>query len=98
MATTWVRRFPGHESIPEVVFAETVYGVSDVGACQMLIDGKIKLKNDSTIKRYTKTGFEFQDGSTVDADVILFATGCVLRAWLPIVADILYTPVVSTAR
>lgn len=41
-----------------------------------MIEGKIKLKNDSIIKRYTKTGFEFEDGSTVDADVILFATGC----------------------
>ncbi|KAI0668759.1 FAD/NAD-P-binding domain-containing protein [Trametes maxima] len=47
----------------------------DVGASKLIIDGKIKLKNDSVIKRYTKTGFEFEDGSTVDADVILFATG-----------------------
>ncbi|TFK84341.1 FAD/NAD(P)-binding domain-containing protein [Polyporus arcularius HHB13444] len=47
----------------------------DVGASQMVADGKIKLKNDSPIKRYTKTGLEFEDGSTVDADVILFATG-----------------------
>ncbi|KAI0364911.1 FAD/NAD-P-binding domain-containing protein [Pilatotrama ljubarskyi] len=47
----------------------------DVGASQMIIDGKIKLKNDSVIKRYTKTGFEFENGSTFDADVILFATG-----------------------
>ena len=47
----------------------------DVGASQLVIDGKIKLKNDSRIKRYTKTGFEFEDGSTFDADVILFATG-----------------------
>ncbi|TBU34305.1 FAD/NAD(P)-binding domain-containing protein [Dichomitus squalens] len=47
----------------------------DVGASQLLIDGKIKLKNDSQIKRFTKTGFEFEDGSTVDADVVLFATG-----------------------
>ncbi|KAI0770914.1 FAD/NAD-P-binding domain-containing protein [Trametes elegans] len=47
----------------------------DVGASKLIIDGKIKLKNDSVIKRYTKTGFEFEDGSTVDADVIMFATG-----------------------
>ncbi|KAI8969673.1 FAD/NAD-P-binding domain-containing protein [Trametes punicea] len=47
----------------------------DVGASQLIIDGKIKLKNDSKIKRYTKTGFEFENGSTFDADVILFATG-----------------------
>ncbi|KAI0762275.1 FAD/NAD(P)-binding domain-containing protein [Fomes fomentarius] len=47
----------------------------DVGASKLVVEGKIKLKNDSLIKRYTKTGFEFEDGSTVDADVILFATG-----------------------
>lgn len=47
----------------------------DVGASQLIIDGKIKLKNDSVIKRYTPTGLEFEDGSTLDADVIMFATG-----------------------
>ncbi|EJF58505.1 FAD/NAD(P)-binding domain-containing protein [Dichomitus squalens LYAD-421 SS1] len=47
----------------------------DVGASQMVIDGKIKLKNDSRIKKFTKTGFEFEDGSKVDADVVMFATG-----------------------
>ena len=51
---------------------------TDVGASQLLINGKIKLKNDSRIRRFTKTGFEFEDGSTVDADVVMFATGCVL--------------------
>ena len=57
-------------------------GATDVGASQLLIDGKIKLKNDSVIKRFTKTGFEFEDGSTVDADVILFATGQVSYSWV----------------
>ena len=54
----------------------------DVGASQLLIDGKIKLKNDSRIRRFTKTGFEFEDGSTVDADVVMFATGCVTPSHL----------------
>ncbi|KAI1787664.1 hypothetical protein LXA43DRAFT_895912 [Ganoderma leucocontextum] len=49
----------------------------DVSASQLLIDGNIKLKSGSAIKRFTKTGLEFEDGSTVDADVIMFATGCV---------------------
>ena len=57
-------------------------GATDVGASQLLIDGKIKLKNDSRIRRFTKTGFEFEDGSTVDADVVMFATGCVTPAHL----------------
>ncbi|KAI0727069.1 FAD/NAD-P-binding domain-containing protein, partial [Fomitopsis betulina] len=47
----------------------------DVGACQKIIDGKIKIKNDSLIERFTKTGIKFQNGSELEADVILYATG-----------------------
>ncbi|OJA14210.1 hypothetical protein AZE42_11318, partial [Rhizopogon vesiculosus] len=47
----------------------------DVGASQLIIDGKIKLKSDGPIKCFTPTGLLFEDGSTLDADVILFATG-----------------------
>ncbi|KAI0041062.1 hypothetical protein FA95DRAFT_1683437 [Auriscalpium vulgare] len=47
----------------------------DVGASQLIIDGKIKLKNDSQISRFTKTGLQFEDGSTLDADAVVFATG-----------------------
>ena len=48
---------------------------TDVGASQLIIDGKIKLKNDSQISRFTKNGLEFTNGSTLDADVVIFATG-----------------------
>ena len=41
----------------------------------MIIDGKIGLKNDSTIKEFTKTGLRFEDGSTLDADLVVLATG-----------------------
>ncbi|KAH7922234.1 FAD/NAD(P)-binding domain-containing protein [Leucogyrophana mollusca] len=47
----------------------------DVGASQLIIDGKIKLKSDGPIKKITSSGLLFEDGSTLDADVILFATG-----------------------
>ncbi|KIJ68134.1 hypothetical protein HYDPIDRAFT_107789 [Hydnomerulius pinastri MD-312] len=47
----------------------------DVGASQMIIDGKIKLKSDGPIKKFTPTGLLFEDGSTLDADVVIFATG-----------------------
>jgi len=43
----------------------------------MIIDGKIKLKNDALISRFTEKGLEFEDGSTLDADVVVFATGWV---------------------
>ena len=41
----------------------------------MIIDGKIGLKNDSVLKEYTKTGLKFENGSTLDADLVVFATG-----------------------
>ncbi|KAH9931321.1 uncharacterized protein B0H18DRAFT_991152 [Fomitopsis serialis] len=47
----------------------------DVGASQKIVDGKIKLKNDSVIERFTETGIKFEDGSELDADVIIYATG-----------------------
>ncbi|KAF7378296.1 Flavin-containing monooxygenase [Mycena sanguinolenta] len=47
----------------------------DVGASQMIIDGKIKLKNDSQIAAFTESGLKFEDGSELAADVVVFATG-----------------------
>lgn len=47
----------------------------DVGASQMIIDGKIKLKSSGPIKRFTKNSMVFEDGSELRADVVLFATG-----------------------
>ncbi|KAK7032645.1 hypothetical protein VNI00_012910 [Paramarasmius palmivorus] len=47
----------------------------DVGASQMIVDGKIKLKNDSKLERFTETGLKFEDGSELPADVVMFATG-----------------------
>lgn len=48
---------------------------SDVGTSQLIIDGKVKLKNDSLIERFTKTGIKFTNGSELPADVVIFATG-----------------------
>jgi len=47
----------------------------DVGACQLIIDGKIKIKNDAQIESFTKTGLKFDNGSELEADVVLYATG-----------------------
>ncbi|KAJ6566754.1 hypothetical protein B0H19DRAFT_1138526 [Mycena capillaripes] len=47
----------------------------DVGASQLIIDGKIKLKNDSQISEFTETGLKFENGSELAADVVVFATG-----------------------
>ena len=48
---------------------------TDVGASQLIIDGKIKLKNDAQITRFIENGLEFSDGSTLDTDAVIFATG-----------------------
>jgi len=47
----------------------------DVGASQLIIDGKIKLKNDSRIERFIANGLRFENGSELAADVVVFATG-----------------------
>ncbi|KIK68524.1 hypothetical protein GYMLUDRAFT_154489 [Collybiopsis luxurians FD-317 M1] len=47
----------------------------DVGASQMIVDGKIKLKNDSPLQSFTETGLKFEDGSELPADVVVYATG-----------------------
>ncbi|KAJ7748281.1 hypothetical protein DFH07DRAFT_830240 [Mycena maculata] len=47
----------------------------DVGASQLIIDGKIKLKNDSQIAEFTEMGLRFENGSELPVDVVVFATG-----------------------
>ncbi|KAI6029338.1 FAD/NAD(P)-binding domain-containing protein [Pisolithus microcarpus] len=47
----------------------------DVGASQKIIDGKIKLKSNGNIARFTPDGLLFEDGSTLDAEVVIFSTG-----------------------
>lgn len=46
----------------------------DVGAVKKIADGSIKTKLGS-IKSFTRTGLLFKDGSILDADVIVLATG-----------------------
>ncbi|KAF9046150.1 hypothetical protein BJ165DRAFT_1469259 [Panaeolus papilionaceus] len=47
----------------------------DVGGSQYIVDGKIKLKNDSLIKEFTENGLRFEDGSELAADLVVFCTG-----------------------
>ena len=46
----------------------------DVGACQLIIDGDIKLKSGQ-IGEITETGVTLEDGTELPADVIVYATG-----------------------
>ena len=46
----------------------------DVGASQLIIDGKIKLRAGQ-VEEITETGVKMDDGAEVPADVIVYATG-----------------------
>lgn len=47
----------------------------DVGASQLIIDGKIKVKQGQEIAEILPNGIKFADGSVLEADEIVFATG-----------------------
>jgi len=47
----------------------------DTGTSQYIIDGRIKVKNGSSIEQYTPTGVKFADGTEIEADIVVFATG-----------------------
>ena len=47
----------------------------DVGASQLIVDGKIKIKQGAGISEVTPTGLAFSDGTELPADEIVFATG-----------------------
>ncbi|KAJ4513954.1 hypothetical protein HRR83_004881 [Exophiala dermatitidis] len=47
----------------------------DVGCAQLIIDGKIKIKQGQEIDEVLPHGLRFADGSELEADEIIFATG-----------------------
>ncbi|KAJ5130263.1 uncharacterized protein N7515_006302 [Penicillium bovifimosum] len=47
----------------------------DVGGSQLIIDGKIKVKQGQEISEVLPHGLRFADGSELEADEIVFATG-----------------------
>ncbi|RWE35735.1 MAG: NAD(P)/FAD-dependent oxidoreductase [Mesorhizobium sp.] len=49
----------------------------DVGACDLVIDGSIKLKSGpgAGVEELTRTGVKFADGTELPADLVIYATG-----------------------
>ncbi|ETI28396.1 hypothetical protein G647_00845 [Cladophialophora carrionii CBS 160.54] len=47
----------------------------DVGGSQLIIDGKVKIKQGQEIDEILPHGLRFADGSELEADEIIFATG-----------------------
>ena len=59
----------------------------DVGASQLVIDGKIKLKNGE-VSKVTKDGVLLGDGTKLDADLIVYATGYgSMNGWVADIVD-----------
>jgi len=66
---------PNEAGFPSLMYQRAGGYYFDDGASQFIIDGKIGLKNGTSIKEFTKTGLKFEDGSVLDADLVVFATG-----------------------
>lgn len=47
----------------------------DVGASQLIVDGKIKLKSNAQVTGLNETGVILDDGSELPADLVIYATG-----------------------
>ncbi|KAL3490244.1 hypothetical protein BJX62DRAFT_142441 [Aspergillus germanicus] len=47
----------------------------EVGAGRLIVEGKVKVKQGQEIAEITTTGLRFDDGSELQADEIIFATG-----------------------
>lgn len=61
------------------LFGRAITGVNnyyiDVGASQMIIDGKIKVASGSGVARLTKNSVILEDGRQLEADAVIYATG-----------------------
>ncbi|KAG1901989.1 uncharacterized protein F5891DRAFT_1218974 [Suillus fuscotomentosus] len=64
---TWSRSY--------VPFPGAWWWLLHTGASKSIIDGNIKIKNGSAIESFTENGLRFADGTELQADIIVFATG-----------------------
>ena len=47
----------------------------DVGACQLIIDGKVRLESGSGVRELTKEAVVLENGKELPADLVVYATG-----------------------
>ncbi|KAF7347348.1 hypothetical protein MVEN_01490500 [Mycena venus] len=62
-------------SIHQQAFCRSGAHYPDVGACAAIARGEIKVKSGAKIEAITPTGIAFSDGTQLNADVIVYATG-----------------------
>ena len=48
---------------------------ADTGASREIINGNIKVKSGFSIRRFVSYGLELEDGTELECDVVIFATG-----------------------
>ena len=61
--------------MPVGMHSLTTLLLQDIGTSAMIGDGRIKMKSDSELERFTERGILFKDGSQLEADAIILATG-----------------------
>ncbi|MEZ5851425.1 MAG: NAD(P)/FAD-dependent oxidoreductase [Hyphomicrobiaceae bacterium] len=68
-------RYPGNTGFQMRYLSRGGGYYFNVGCSDLIIDGKIKLKHHQDIERVVPQGLQLKDGSLVEADVIVAATG-----------------------
>jgi hypothetical protein len=48
-----------------------------VGCSQKIIDGRVKIKQGQEIERFEENGIRFKDGSFLEANIVVLATGTI---------------------
>ena len=51
------------------------HNLADTGSSREIIDGNIKVRSSPAVRRFTAGGVELCDGSVLEGDVVIFATG-----------------------
>ncbi|KAJ6541796.1 hypothetical protein B0H19DRAFT_1174664 [Mycena capillaripes] len=62
-------------SVHQQIYCRSGAHYPDIGACGAIARGEIKVKSDAKIEGITPTGIAFSDGTNLDVDVIVYATG-----------------------
>ncbi|KIJ23646.1 hypothetical protein M422DRAFT_39511 [Sphaerobolus stellatus SS14] len=65
----------GPEGVGQFFLVFQRLGGADNGTADLIIQGKVKIKQGTEPAAFTSNGLTFKDGSTLDADVVIFATG-----------------------
>ncbi|KAF8134306.1 hypothetical protein EV363DRAFT_1257346 [Boletus edulis] len=66
---------PHGAGIIQLLYANAGGYYIDTGTSSHIVNGDIKLKNGSAIERLTEKGLKFTDGTELEADIVIFATG-----------------------